>query len=155
MKALQRIGLLLSLVVLLPALFFSVYEISSLNRGEKMIQDIYTKQLDAILFSINQYSDDIINSWILKIERSSNATDVTAAELEVNKLLTFNPSLTHIFATDTTNDKASIRIFSLSDSLNKTLQVKIDSALIRNQKQIQQLISYKKSGFQKVDTLNY
>jgi two-component system, OmpR family, phosphate regulon sensor histidine kinase PhoR len=68
MKSTRRIGLLLALVFLLPALFFSVYEISSLNKDEKMIQEIYEKQLEAILFSVNQYCDDVINTWISKRE---------------------------------------------------------------------------------------
>jgi len=67
-KSTQRIGLILTLVFVLPAVFFSVYEISSLNRDERMIQDVYRKQLDAILFSVNQYSDDVLNSWISKVE---------------------------------------------------------------------------------------
>lgn len=70
MKSTQRIGLLLALVFLLPALFFSVYELSSLDKDEKMIQDIYGKQLEAILFSVNQYSDDIVGNWISRIETS-------------------------------------------------------------------------------------
>ena len=37
MKSTRRIGLLLALVFLLPALFFSVYEISSLNKDEEMV----------------------------------------------------------------------------------------------------------------------
>ncbi|HEU5291693.1 MAG TPA: hypothetical protein VFU05_13680 [Cyclobacteriaceae bacterium] len=51
MKSTRRIGLLLAPMFLLPALFFSVYELSSLGKDEKMIQDIYAKQLEAILFS--------------------------------------------------------------------------------------------------------
>ncbi len=155
MKAMQRIGLLLSLVFLLPALFFSVYEISSLNKDEKMIQEIYTKQLDAILFSINQYSDDILSSWVSKIEMGLEKTPTQESNVTViQDLLTFNSSLTHIFVTDTVNGALAIKIISLTDSSSQ-LEPGIKSALTSHAKQIQQLISYKKSGFQKVDILSF
>ncbi len=68
MNPTKRIALILIAIFLLPALFFSVYEISSLNKDEKVIDDIYTKQLEAILFSVNQYSDDAVSRWVAKIE---------------------------------------------------------------------------------------
>ena len=68
MNATRKIALLLAVVFLLPALFFSGYELSSLNQDEAMIQEVYNRQLDAILFSVNQYSDDILNRWTSQIE---------------------------------------------------------------------------------------
>ena len=49
-------------IIVLPVLVFSVFEIGNLRQNEKVIQNIYKNQLDAILFSINQYSDDIVNT---------------------------------------------------------------------------------------------
>jgi hypothetical protein len=57
----RKIGLLILMIIILPVLIFSVYEIGNLKQNERMIQDIYRNQLDAILFSINQYSDDVIS----------------------------------------------------------------------------------------------
>src|SRR5690606_4230653 len=54
MNSIRRIALLLALIFLLPVISFSVYEFSSFSRDEKMIQTIYHKQLEAILFSVNQ-----------------------------------------------------------------------------------------------------
>lgn len=68
MNATRRIALILTAVFLIPVLFFSAYEISSLSRDEKMIESIYQKQLEAILFSINQYSDDLIGNWVARTE---------------------------------------------------------------------------------------
>ena len=68
MNPLRKITLVLLLIFLLPALFYSGYEIASLNKDEEMINEIYQDQLDAILFSANQYSDDVIKKWITEIE---------------------------------------------------------------------------------------
>ena len=59
----KKIALILVLVILLPAAFFTFYQINSLSESERVIERTYSNQLDAILFSVNQYSDDVISSW--------------------------------------------------------------------------------------------
>src|SRR5882672_5456247 len=98
MKSIRRIGLLLALVFLLPALFFSAYEISSLNKDEKIIESIYEKQLEAILFSVNQYCDDVVNSWISKIETGIETTSSNSANPPaIEGLFSLNATLAYIF----------------------------------------------------------
>ena len=55
--------LILVLILGLPTLFFSIYEFGTLRKNEKVIEEIYTNQLDAILFSVNQYSEDVLSNW--------------------------------------------------------------------------------------------
>src|SRR5258708_15080893 len=142
MKSTKRIALLLALVFLLPALFYSVYEISSLSKDEKMIQEIYNKQLEAILFSVNQYSDDILNSWISKVEiGTENASEKHSLPPRATDLLTYNSSLALIFISDTVGGAPIRKDFSLNDSIVYRLQGKIDTALTQGKPHIQQLIS--------------
>lgn len=156
MRSTHKIGLLLALVFLLPALFFSVYEISSLNKDEKLIQEIYTKQLEAILFSVNQYSDDILNSWILKIEDGlDESIQEDTISNKLNTLLSYNTSLNSIFICDSVNGSPVLSYFSTQDSITNVIKPKIEKALPNNQVLIQQLVSYKKSGFQKIVRLTY
>ena len=60
---LKRLIFVLLVVYLLPALFYSGYELSSLSTSETLIGEIYSRQASAILFSINQYALDITNNW--------------------------------------------------------------------------------------------
>jgi two-component system phosphate regulon sensor histidine kinase PhoR len=154
MKSTQRIGLILALVFLLPALFFSVYEISSLNKNEEMIQEIYNKQLEALLFSVNQYADDVMNSWISRTETGLETTIEDATPYRIKDLLTYNASLRAVFISDTLTQTAG-KIFSLDSGVASRVKNKIDSALSGNQDQIRQFVNYKKSGFQKIAILNY
>ena len=155
MKSTNRIALLLGLAFLLPALFFSVYEMSSLNKDEKMIQQIYEKQLDAILFSVNQYSDDILTRWVSDIESSREELSVRGKLPDkINNLLSYNSSLTQLFICDTIDQKVKVNFFSLDTSQTK-LESDIRKALIQSKIQIQQLIEYKNSGFQKIQALAY
>ena len=59
----RKIGIIFILIALLPALFYTAYEVSSLSSTETLIQSIYSKQLDVILFSINQYALDVAQNW--------------------------------------------------------------------------------------------
>ena len=120
-----------------------------------MIQQIYERQLDAILFSVNQYSDDILTRWISDIE--SNQEELSSGGKrsdKINNLLSYNPSLTQFFICDTIDQKVKLNFFSL-DTSQHSLESDIRKALTQNKTQILQLIEYKNSGFQKVQALVY
>lgn len=154
MKSTRRIGLLLTLVFLLPALFFSVYEFSSLSKDEKMIQDIYGKQLEAILFSANQYADDVIGNWISRIETGlEQPVAGDSIPPKINDLLNLNSALRGIFMIDTVNGSPALTTFSLEPADSSHLHG-METVLNAQAPTIQQLISYKKSGFQKVERLD-
>jgi two-component system phosphate regulon sensor histidine kinase PhoR len=154
MKSTRRIGLLLALVFFLPALFFSVYEISSMSRDEAMIQEVYTKQLEAILFSVNQYSDDIVNTWITKAEAGIEEIGLAQEPVAINELLSYNPALLYFFTADTVSGNLRKNILSLS-IYPDNLPHKIDSAIALSKMKVEKLIEYKQNGFQKIDILPY
>jgi two-component system, OmpR family, phosphate regulon sensor histidine kinase PhoR len=154
MNPTKRIAIILTVIFLIPALFFSVYEISSLNKDEEMIENIYQKQLEAILFSVNQYSDDAVNSWIAKLQliQGSNYENIkNSASLQ--NLLGLNSSIQLAFIIDTVNLRAETRIYSLDSLLADSLRTQIDESLQSNTLLIQQLIKYKRSGFQKTEVV--
>jgi two-component system phosphate regulon sensor histidine kinase PhoR len=156
MKSTRRIGLLLTLVFLVPALFFSVYELSSLDKDEKMIQEIYKKQLEAILFSVNQYSDDIVSNLISRIETGVDSPlSEDSIPGKICDLLNLNTSLKGIFIIDTVNDHAVLKTFSYERKNNDPVWTNIETSLASNSAIIQELASYKKNRFQKVQRLEF
>ena len=90
----KKIFVLLFCIVLLPAVFYSVYEISSLDETEEMIGQMYGRQLDAVLFSVNQYVLDVASSWATQIEN-----DIQRNQLD--RLLRSNPSIISVVVSDT------------------------------------------------------
>ena len=52
----KKIGLILILIIILPIAFLLVNELGKLNENEQVLEQIYNNQLQAILFSVNQYS---------------------------------------------------------------------------------------------------
>jgi len=69
MQSFKRTFFIFLAILLLPTLIFSIYEIGTLRENEKVIENVYNNQLDAILFSVNQYSDDVLNSWAVKLNQ--------------------------------------------------------------------------------------
>jgi two-component system, OmpR family, phosphate regulon sensor histidine kinase PhoR len=149
--SLRKIGVLIMGIIVLPVLIFSVFEIGNLRQNEKVIQDIYRNQLDAILYSINQYSDDILSNLASRIENSFNnyKTDTIP---ELNRLINENPSVKSLIQFDKKLKYLSSAPTSYPDSAFLPEMITI---LDRENKTLQQLQTFMKGGYRKIETINY
>ena len=136
-------------VIFIPLLFFTVYEISSLNRSEEVLDHIYANQLDAILFSVNQYSEDVISNWRNKINIAVSGN----YEKFINAFLDATAPVSYIFITDSLNGK-NLRIFSGSGG---TGNEKLSALKILNSEAdiINRLDVYKKGGYLKLEPVDF
>ncbi len=132
-------------VILVPMLFFTVYEISSLNDSEKVIDRIYSNQLDAILFSINQYSEDLVSSWRNRINNSLSGND----EESIKEFLNVYSSLNFVFVTDSSAG-SNIKVYTKQETAgNQTL---VTSELLKSKESIiKRLYTYKKNNYLKLE----
>ncbi len=64
----RRLGIVLVLLVILPLVFYSAYEITALSEGEELMREMYRRQLDAILFSLNQHAWDVCSHWATQLD---------------------------------------------------------------------------------------
>lgn len=55
------------LLVFLAIVYYSAYEILSLNENEQLIQEVYNDQLNLMLYSVNKSAWDICNDWMTKL----------------------------------------------------------------------------------------
>ncbi len=143
-SSLRKVSLLILLIIFLPVLIFSVFEIGNLKQNEKVIQNIYKNQLDAILFSINQYSDDIVSNLASRIENNFNENKSDSAglykiinEFQVNSLIHFNNKF----------EILSSEPYSYRDS---TIVSDIRTMLLKNSTIVEQLQTYLKGGYRKI-----
>ena len=98
---LRKISLILVMLVLLPTIFYLSLELASLNEYEQMISGIYEQQLDVILFSVNQYVWDSIDSWKMGIEIALGTKQDLLKKEELEQILKENASLEYILVSDT------------------------------------------------------
>jgi two-component system phosphate regulon sensor histidine kinase PhoR len=139
--------IILIAVIFIPMLFFTVYEISSLNTSEKVLDQIYSNQLDAILFSVNQYSEDVISSWRNKINNSVSGKSESLMRAFLN---IYNP-VNYVFLDDTMNGK-NLRIFSKRSDQGG--EERTASEILHTKKYIiERLYDYKKNGYLKLEPI--
>ncbi len=87
-------------MVLLPAVVYSVYEIDSLSTAETLMTEIYAKQLDVILFSLNQYAWDVANSWAGTVNSMTAGDDSSRRRSRIREFLQNKRSISAIIVTD-------------------------------------------------------
>ncbi|HKZ37068.1 MAG TPA: HAMP domain-containing sensor histidine kinase [Chryseolinea sp.] len=150
---LKKITIVFILVALLPVSFI-VYELSSLNKNEKIIREIYQNQLDAILYSVNQYSDDVISSWanrfgIALADEKNREDSLSGIESVLNQL----NAIQYLYFSDLADESVMYSV-AIEDGRADNAQAMLDSIVRGNTTRINQLINYKKSGFQKMELLD-
>ncbi len=114
-----------------------------------MITEIYQKQLETILFSVNQYSDDALNSWISKTQAYFDTGDDSSRNEALQNLMLLNSPIQVIFIVDSIDGNPEIQVFTLDSTLHDATLPALEEALKPIHTEILQLIKYKKSGFQK------
>ncbi|MBD3378437.1 GHKL domain-containing protein [candidate division KSB1 bacterium] len=63
----KKILFTIIIAVLVPVLSYTAFQFFQTNKNEELIKSIYDRQLNTILFSVNQHCWDILNSWIAEI----------------------------------------------------------------------------------------
>ncbi|MEJ2613462.1 MAG: hypothetical protein P8Z35_00735, partial [Ignavibacteriaceae bacterium] len=152
-------ALILIFIIILPALIFSLVEIGSLNEREQVIEEIYNNQLDAILFSVNQYSEDIISNWRSKINLLLNekASHPESFKVKANSFLSINKAISSIIFADSLDTK-NMSELNYADGSDKITYSKNDLVEIKNflknySAKIKKLYTYERGGYSKIETL--
>jgi two-component system, OmpR family, phosphate regulon sensor histidine kinase PhoR len=135
-------------VLLLPTIVFSIYEIGTLKQNEQIIESIYNNQLDAILFSINQYSEDIISDWASDISMLADNEAVTSDNKYAEKLKEF-PGVTGYIQFDK-DLQISVSVNELSNLRQFTKEAR--SWLSERDTLLDRMVSYLNSGYRKIET---
>nr|WKN36518.1 HAMP domain-containing sensor histidine kinase [Tunicatimonas sp. TK19036] len=151
-STLTKIGLVLLVVFLLPAIFYSVRELKAVQENELMIEEIYNNQLEAILFSVNQYSEDIVRSWTQDwsgIVRDSLLDDPEA----MNQFFDENYAISEVFLLDSLGDQAPSLYAGEGERLFSENAPRIQTMIRDRQDVIERLYRYRESGYLKIQPL--
>lgn len=155
-KPIKKISVILVFIIIMPVVFLLVREINSLNENERVIQDIYKKQLEAILFSVNQYSEDIVRSWSVELAtffENKNPNDTLLLK-QLSILTRDNKSISQIFISGSNLENNYLyRLRDGNISLAKN-DAGVKSILSENDTLIKRLFQYRASNFIKIEPLN-
>ncbi|MGD8779663.1 MAG: ATP-binding protein [Ignavibacteria bacterium] len=150
-KTLKRIGFFIIIIVLLPIIILVSFQLNSLSENEKMLQEIYGNQLDAILFSVNQFSEDLTDSWANDIEQSFHTRDEYSFGKSVIEMFNMNSFMRMIFVYNlkTQNNVAYVQVKDGYET-KKNLPL-MNEIILKHDKKIKRLLDYKKSGYRKIE----
>jgi len=146
----HKIGIIFVLIAILPALFFSAYELNSLSSTEEMIQSIYSKQLDVILFSINQYALDVAQSWSGEINTLLITSQPSQLYSVTRIFLNKRGSVHGVFYADSTGHSISFVTQQTKGKAGREYDISV-SSLQNQSKTIEKLLRYASSGYRKIE----
>jgi len=153
---LKKLSLILLLVVLLPALFYSGYELSSISTTEELNAAIYRQQLEAILFSVNQYAWDVASNWasnlsILLNENRETKPEIFAAALK--KFLDRNPSIQTVLLCDTSIGGIRLYVNASSPATTQSWESILKEGLNKNREKIERLLRFQRAEYRKIEPI--
>jgi len=149
LNPIRKIGLIVLLILVLPMSAFFIYQFTTLNESEREINKIYTQQLEAIIYSVNQYSEDVVSNWVNDIGIIL-ASDKLHYPEDFKKFLDDNFSINSIFISDV--NFTNLFIFSKSSVGKKNnLQESVFNTLNAKKPLVDKLQNYLKSGYQKIE----
>ncbi len=152
-----RLATALALLVLLPAIFYSAYEITSLSRSEALIADVYRQQLDVVLFSLNQYAWDVANSWANSINGTLRNTPTTAGRYSklLASFLKENPSIECLFLTDSLLGSELVIYPDVpAKTSHRFTKTDLNASLRAGTETIQRLFRLESSGYRKISSFS-
>ena len=141
-KVFKRLGILLLVVFLIAAIFYTVFRINAPTANETVIKETYDNQLDAILFSLNQYSEDVVNKWVGEVDKLiANGNNLSKTEY----LLQNANAIKYIFFADSLYEEIAIMALTPDEKL-EVLVHEVKTLLQHNQEKTDRLFTYLANG---------
>jgi two-component system, OmpR family, phosphate regulon sensor histidine kinase PhoR len=142
-RTVAKISLVLLVIVALPLSFYLVREFSTLTKNEQMVQRVFSTQLESILYSVNQYSENVVHQWRQSLDQPV-APDGDVEKGLVNNLFQNNRSVLAIRFLDLASHQVEAEYFSNGKAIH------IDEW--PSSAEVQKLQNYLKANYQRVDT---
>ena len=153
---LKKITITFVVIALLPVAFL-IYELGMLNKNELIVRETYQNQLDAILYSVNQYSDDIISSWANRIRQEINTDKQhqsdTAWNADFRHAINQNDVVKYVFLSDLHGRSIAYNLTE-GDTVARDVRSAMDKIMTQEADRVKRLVEYEHSGFRKMEAVN-
>lgn len=143
-KHIRTVFILVFLIVI-PFLIYGLFQVNSLKEDEIIAENIYNRQMETMLFSLNMYADDRMDRWVRKLSNEQNSIEVNAHNLLAN-----NESIQAINIREISSNKDALCLNQyIPDSL-PSMNPQIATWYTNEKAAIDQLELYLESGYQKI-----
>lgn len=138
--------LFLVIIIVIPFLIYAYIQAKSLETDEKIADSIYEKQMETVLFSLNQYADDMMAHWIRRLSKEDEKISQNAFDLVLS-----NESIQMLVLRQIDHQKDSIFLGDYVE-LHSNTPAHINTWYQSKDSLIHQLTKYIHAGFQKIQS---
>lgn len=146
----KKIFLGLTILVLLPIIILINFQVTSITENEELIQEAYYEQLDAILFSLNQYAQDVVKDWQINISTPIHQTYTSESKSRYNSLFEKNKPIKCIFILNEDHQET----FCNDPKQRSSFLKYIKNLKSENDELINSLKKYEQQGYYKLQPIN-
>jgi len=147
----RRLILLIVLLVLLPVLFLSAYQIGTFSTSEEMMRDLYRRQLNVMLYSLNQYAWDVSAYWAATLRLQMQKPEVSA-EQGARMFLERSPVVESVVLADSTVGRVEI-VLREGVPAYSAVQETLAAQLRQNKDRLEQLLRYRSLEYRKLEPI--
>ena len=116
---------------------------------------MYRQQLDAALFSVNQYAWDIADSWAREVDRITQvnaATPIRSSSAGLTAFLSANRGISAIFVADTEGTAVRLAMTGPQDSTSANVSQNDFLKLVRSERRtVTRLSQLERTGYRKIE----
>ncbi|MFA8343077.1 MAG: sensor histidine kinase [Rhodothermaceae bacterium] len=143
-SGIKRIFSITVAILVTASVLVTFYQISNFDEDEKIFQRVYEEQLDVLLYSINQYAEDIVNSWKRDLINSFESSEPTP------DLINRVSEIDFAFVKDTNNN---FRFAGLAPEEISPQKKELNIIFEKNSEKIDRLFEFYEKGYQKIEPL--
>lgn len=147
---LSYIGIILLLVFLAPAIVLTWLELSSVKQNEAVLKEVYANQLDAVLFSVNNYSQDVAEGWVSQLDKLYQNPGTSIAQ-ELKNILREVSAIRWLFV----QEDSMIRIAGKTPLEYAEMSPQIEAFQALQVDTLRRLANYLENGFRKIEPFSY
>ena len=117
-----------------------------------MIDSIYTRQLESVLFSINQHSDDVVSGWAADLEDISMQHQELKKQM-IDEFIHGHRSVNYVLFSDSSKTVEIYANQTFSDSIGK-YNVPLTEMVVDHEVIITRLLQYIQTGYRKIQPVD-
>ncbi len=137
-----------AIVIILASLFVITYQLSTFDEDEKLFQRIYEEQLDVLLFSVNQYAEDVVSNW--RLDFRTLFESLRPGENKRHPIRQKEP-VNYTFAKELNEP---LKFGAVNVKYSNELEKYIEYTLIKHRPVITKLFEYYEQGYKKIEPIN-
>ena len=147
MHSIWKNGWFLISILVVPILLYAAFQLSRLSEDEASLEMTYQNQLDVMLYTVNQASDNIVSSCIRQIEFALEEPNTDS--LIFSKVFQFYPSVFQVWIKGDQQNRL-LESWDADTVLDESFyEMEI---IVNREAELDKLMEYARNGYQKISS---